>query len=67
MSNVRFIGLDVHAETIAVATAEPTGEVRLVGVTAPTGRAGSNSRKCVLETSGRRHGGRRPNAESGDQ
>ena len=23
MSNVRFIGLDVHAETIAVAAAEP--------------------------------------------
>src|SRR3979411_1982151 len=32
MSNVRFIGLDVHAETIAVAIAEPTGEVRSVGV-----------------------------------
>jgi transposase len=30
MSNVRFIGLDVHAETIAVAAAEPTGEVRSV-------------------------------------
>ena len=25
MSKVRFIGLDVHAETIAVAVAEPTG------------------------------------------
>ena len=25
MSNVRFIGLDVHAETIAVAVAEPDG------------------------------------------
>ena len=32
MSKVRFIGLDVHAETIAVAIAEPTGEVRSVGV-----------------------------------
>jgi transposase len=32
MSNVRFIGLDVHAETIAVAAAEPTGEVRSLGV-----------------------------------
>jgi transposase len=32
MSNVRFMGLDVHAETIAVAAAEPTGEVRSVGV-----------------------------------
>ena len=32
MSNVRCIGLDVHAETIAVAAAEPTGEVRSLGV-----------------------------------
>ena len=32
MSNVRFIGLDVHAETIAVAVAEPEGEVRSLGV-----------------------------------
>ena len=32
MSNVRFIGLDVHAETIAVAAAEPSGEVRSLGV-----------------------------------
>lgn len=32
MSKVRFIGLDVHAETIAVAIAEPTGEVRSMGV-----------------------------------
>ena len=32
MSNVRFIGLDVHAETIAVAVAEPHGEVRSLGV-----------------------------------
>ena len=32
MSNVRFIGLDVHAETIAVAAAEPGGEVRSLGV-----------------------------------
>jgi transposase len=32
MSNVRFIGLDVHAETIAVAVAEPQGEVRALGV-----------------------------------
>jgi transposase len=31
MSNVRFIGLDVHAETIAVAIAEPGGEVRSLG------------------------------------
>jgi transposase len=32
MTKVRFIGLDVHAETIAVAVAEPGGEVRSVGV-----------------------------------
>jgi transposase len=32
MKNVRFIGLDVHAETIAVAAAEADGEVRSVGV-----------------------------------
>jgi transposase len=32
MSNVRFIGLDVHAETIAVAVAEPNGEVRSLGI-----------------------------------
>lgn len=32
MSNVRFVGLDVHAETIAVAVADPGGEVRSLGV-----------------------------------
>jgi len=32
MRNVRFIGLDVHAETIAVAAAEPGGDVRSLGV-----------------------------------
>ncbi len=31
MKNVRFVGLDVHAETIAVAVAEPDGEVRSLG------------------------------------
>ena len=30
MSNVRFIGLDVHAETIAVAVAEPDGEAAIL-------------------------------------
>jgi transposase len=34
MKNVRFVGLDVHAETIAVAVAEPDGEVRSLGVIA---------------------------------
>src|SRR5256885_14153608 len=32
MKNVRFVGLDVHAETIAVAVAEVGGEVRSLGV-----------------------------------
>ena len=32
MSKVRWIGLDVHADTIAVAVAEPTGEVRSLGI-----------------------------------
>ena len=31
MSKVRFLGLDVHAETIAVAVAEEHGEVRSFG------------------------------------
>ena len=32
MKKVRFLGLDVHAETIAVAIAEPDGEVRSLGI-----------------------------------
>lgn len=32
MKGTRFIGLDVHADSIAVAVAEPSGEVRQVGV-----------------------------------
>ena len=32
MSKIRFVGLDVHADTIAVAVAEPEGEVRSHGV-----------------------------------
>lgn len=32
MRKVRFIGLDVHADTIAVAVAEPDGDVRSMGV-----------------------------------
>ena len=31
---LRFLGLDVHAETIAVAVAEPNGEVRSLGTIA---------------------------------
>ena len=34
MSKVRFVGLDVHAETIAVAVAEMGGEVRSLGTVA---------------------------------
>ena len=30
--HVRFVGLDVHSQTIAVAIAEPGGEVRSLGV-----------------------------------
>jgi transposase len=32
MTKLRFVGLDVHAETIAVAVAEPGGEVRSLGI-----------------------------------
>jgi len=31
---VRFLGLDIHAETIAVAVADPDGEVRSAGTIA---------------------------------
>jgi transposase len=31
MKKIRFLGMDVHAETIAVAMAEPDGEVRFLG------------------------------------
>jgi transposase len=30
-TKLRFLGLDVHAETLAVAVAEPDGEVRSLG------------------------------------
>jgi transposase len=39
MKNVRFVGLDVHVDTIAVAVAEVGGEVRSLGVI--PNRAGS--------------------------
>ena len=32
MKRIKFVGLDVHAETIAVAVAEQGGEVRSLGV-----------------------------------
>jgi hypothetical protein len=31
MSKVRFLGLDVHAGTIAIAVAEPNGEIHSLG------------------------------------
>src|ERR1700684_1704876 len=34
MEKLRFLGLDVHAETITVAVAEPDGEVRSLGTIA---------------------------------
>ena len=34
MKSVKFVGLDVHAETIAVAIAEQDGEIRSLGVIA---------------------------------
>jgi transposase len=34
VKKIRFVGLDVHAETIAVAVAEPDGEVRSLGTIA---------------------------------
>ncbi len=33
-TKLRFLGLDVHAETIAVAVAEPDGKVRSLGTIA---------------------------------
>ena len=36
MEDIRYLGLDVHAETIAVAVAESGGEVRSVGTIANT-------------------------------
>jgi transposase len=32
MKRVKFVGLDVHAETIAIAIADQDGEVRWLGV-----------------------------------
>jgi hypothetical protein len=32
MKRIKFVGLDVHAETITVAVAEQDGEVRSLGV-----------------------------------
>ena len=35
MKSIKFVGLDVHAETIAVAVAEQSGELRSLGVRHP--------------------------------
>ena len=56
MSKIRFVGLDVHADTIAVAVAEPNGEVRShrddpepPGIDSQTGRqAGSGEAASSL-------------------
>jgi len=32
MKRIKFVGLDVHAETMAVAVAEQEGEVKLLGL-----------------------------------
>ena len=54
MKNVRFVGLVVHAETIAVAVAETGGEVRSLP-TPLTGKAGS--RQCFVVGSWRNRRG----------
>ena len=70
MSKIRFVGLDVHAETIAVAVAESGGEVRAHGVIpnrlesvrklAFRRRTRSMERRCLPIASGRE----RPTAHS---
>jgi transposase len=48
MKSIKFVGLDVHAETIAVAVAEQDGEVRSLGVI-PNREVGTlltNQRRC---------------------
>jgi len=32
MKRIKFVGLDVHAETIAIAVAEQAGEIRSLGI-----------------------------------
>ncbi len=53
MNKIRFIGLDVHADTIAVAVAEPGGEVRSL-VPLHSDRARSRQEKQTTQR------GRRP-------
>ena len=51
MERLKFVGLDVHAETIAVAVAEQGGEVRSLGVIpnreeSATGQKSRHGREC---------------------
>jgi transposase len=47
MKKVRFLGLDIHAETIAVAVAEPDGEVRSLGINSIIPNREESVRKLV--------------------
>jgi hypothetical protein len=51
---VRFWGLDVHAETIAIAIAEPDGEVRSLGVIANRAATGCGLASGLPCASGKR-------------
>jgi hypothetical protein len=48
---LRFLGLDVHAETIAVAVAEPNGEVRSLGRIANREDSTASSSKSLVRLS----------------
>ena len=43
MKRIKFVGLDVHGETIAVAVAEQDGEVRSLGVYSESGGVDSEA------------------------
>jgi hypothetical protein len=45
---VRFLGLDVHAETISVAVAEPDGEVRSLGTQLPRSQIPSGAKARLI-------------------
>jgi hypothetical protein len=46
MSKIRFFGLDVHADSIAVAVAEPSGEVRSLSIITNRSEADAQARSC---------------------